>query len=231
MRFPGGGNGNPLQCSCLENPTDREAWWATVHGVAKSRTQLSRPASPSMIENDTLAWKCLAPKVTPYIYIPCPQRGEVGKIQGAFPASQKSCALQEISLWQFCSLMWRLSFSSTFQLLWGWASYRGNLQQQQQEEQDTLCFLVTQAKQACAPLTPAGKFTPEQAVISLVGYLLLETFSPATILLQAGSFYFQYSPLTETPGRKKIISCCWSLPSISLIKSISPATHGNFSAA
>ena len=117
MRFPGGGNGNPLQCSCLENPTDREAWWATVHGVAKSRTQLSRPASPSMIENDTLAWKCLVPKVTPYIYIPCPQRGEVGKIQGAFPASQKSCALQEISLWQFCSLMWRLSFSSTFQLL------------------------------------------------------------------------------------------------------------------
>ena len=33
--------GNPLQYSCLENPTDRGAWWATVHGVAKSRTQLS----------------------------------------------------------------------------------------------------------------------------------------------------------------------------------------------
>ena len=32
---------NPLQYSCLENPMDREAWWATVHGVAKSRTQLS----------------------------------------------------------------------------------------------------------------------------------------------------------------------------------------------
>ena len=40
-RSPGEGNGNPLQCSCLENPTDRGAWWATVHGVAKSRTQLS----------------------------------------------------------------------------------------------------------------------------------------------------------------------------------------------
>ena len=35
------GNGNPLQYSCLENPMDRGAWWATVHGVAKSRTQLS----------------------------------------------------------------------------------------------------------------------------------------------------------------------------------------------
>ena len=36
-----GGNGNPLQYSCLENPMDREAWWATVHRVTKSRTQLS----------------------------------------------------------------------------------------------------------------------------------------------------------------------------------------------
>ena len=37
-RSPGEGNGNPLQYSCLENPTDRGAWWPTVHGVAKSRT-------------------------------------------------------------------------------------------------------------------------------------------------------------------------------------------------
>ena len=40
-RSPGEGNGNPLQYSCLENPMDRKAWWATVHGVAKSRTRLS----------------------------------------------------------------------------------------------------------------------------------------------------------------------------------------------
>ena len=33
-RSPGGGHGNPLQYSCLENPMDRGAWWATVHGVA-----------------------------------------------------------------------------------------------------------------------------------------------------------------------------------------------------
>ena len=37
-RSSGEGNGNPLQYSCLENPMNREAWWATVHGVAKSRT-------------------------------------------------------------------------------------------------------------------------------------------------------------------------------------------------
>ena len=39
-RSSGEGNGNPLQYSCVENPMDREAWWATVHGVAKSRTRL-----------------------------------------------------------------------------------------------------------------------------------------------------------------------------------------------
>ena len=39
-RSPGGGNGNPLQYSCLENSMDRGAWQATVHGVTKSQTQL-----------------------------------------------------------------------------------------------------------------------------------------------------------------------------------------------
>ena len=39
-RFPGGGHGNPLQYSCLENPVDTRAWWATVHGVTKSWTRL-----------------------------------------------------------------------------------------------------------------------------------------------------------------------------------------------
>ena len=37
-RFPGGGDGNPLQYSYLENSMDRRAWWATVHRVAKSQT-------------------------------------------------------------------------------------------------------------------------------------------------------------------------------------------------
>ena len=40
-RSPGVENGNPLQYSCLENPVDREAWWATVDGISKSKTQLS----------------------------------------------------------------------------------------------------------------------------------------------------------------------------------------------
>ena len=37
-RSPGGGNGNPFRCSCLENHMDRGAWWAIDHGVAKRQT-------------------------------------------------------------------------------------------------------------------------------------------------------------------------------------------------
>ena len=43
----GEGNGNPLQCSCLENPRDRGAWWAAVYGVAQSRTRLKWLSSSS----------------------------------------------------------------------------------------------------------------------------------------------------------------------------------------
>ena len=43
----GEGNGNPLQCSCLENPRDGGAWWAAVHGVAQSQTRLNRLSSSS----------------------------------------------------------------------------------------------------------------------------------------------------------------------------------------
>ena len=43
----GGGNGNPLQCSCLENPRDGGAWWAAICGAAQNRTRLKRLSSSS----------------------------------------------------------------------------------------------------------------------------------------------------------------------------------------
>ena len=49
-RSTGGGNGNLLQYSCLENPTDRGAWQAIVHGVTKSQTQLKRLGTHSTIK-------------------------------------------------------------------------------------------------------------------------------------------------------------------------------------
>ena len=49
----GEGNGNPLQCSCLENPRDGGAWWAVIDGVAQSRTRLKQPScsSSSMVQH------------------------------------------------------------------------------------------------------------------------------------------------------------------------------------
>ena len=48
----GEGNGNPLQCPCLENPRDGEAWWAAIYGVAQSRTRLKRLSSSSKTSSD-----------------------------------------------------------------------------------------------------------------------------------------------------------------------------------
>ena len=49
----GEGNGNPLQCSCLENPRDGGAWWAAVYGVTQSRTRLKR-LSRAIKKNENL---------------------------------------------------------------------------------------------------------------------------------------------------------------------------------
>ena len=53
---PGEGNGNSLQYSCLENPMDGRAWWATVHGVSKSWTRLRELTSPHL----NILWHCLS---------------------------------------------------------------------------------------------------------------------------------------------------------------------------
>ena len=52
----GEGNGNPLQCSCLENPRNGGAWWAAVSGLAQSRTQLKRLSSSSSICLKVFEW-------------------------------------------------------------------------------------------------------------------------------------------------------------------------------
>ena len=52
----GEGNGNPLQCSCLENPRHRGAWWAVVYGVTQSRTRLKRLSSSSTFSMDILPY-------------------------------------------------------------------------------------------------------------------------------------------------------------------------------
>ena len=63
----GEGNGNPLQCSCLENPRDGEAWCAAVYGVAQSRTRLKQLSSSSLSLWET--WS--VPSYTPFPLAPC----------------------------------------------------------------------------------------------------------------------------------------------------------------
>ena len=53
----GEGNGNPLQCSCLENPRDEGAWWAAIYGAAQSRTRLKRLSSSSSLVISCV-WLC-----------------------------------------------------------------------------------------------------------------------------------------------------------------------------
>ena len=54
----GEGNGNPLQCSCLENPRDGGAWWAAIYGVAQSRTGMKRLSSNSSSNSITSPIDC-----------------------------------------------------------------------------------------------------------------------------------------------------------------------------
>ena len=66
----GEGNGNPLQCSCLENPRDGEAWWAAVYGVAQSQTRLKRLSSSScIIQLTRLLRKSLWDHYSQYFYM------------------------------------------------------------------------------------------------------------------------------------------------------------------
>ena len=68
----GEGSGNPLQCSCLENPRDRGAWWAAVYEVAQSRTGLKRLSSSS--SRDFAGG--------PVVKIPCSQCSSSGSVPG-----------------------------------------------------------------------------------------------------------------------------------------------------
>ena len=72
----GEGNGNPLQCSCLENPRDRGAWWAAVYGVAQSRTRLKQLSSSSssshqIIPKCNLCGSCSFSVFAGFVFFPC----------------------------------------------------------------------------------------------------------------------------------------------------------------
>ena len=96
----GEGNGNPLQCSFPENPRDRGAWWATIYGVAQSRTRLKRLSSSSS-SSRTVAHQALLsmefPRQEYWSGLPCPPPGDLSNPRME-PASPATPALQADSL-------------------------------------------------------------------------------------------------------------------------------------
>ena len=75
----GEGNANPLQCSCVENPRDREAWWAAISGVAQSRTRLKRLSSSSSIYYFIILFKMPTRKILSKSQCPLNQRGKISQ--------------------------------------------------------------------------------------------------------------------------------------------------------
>ena len=69
----GEGNGNPFQCSCLENPGDGGAWWAAIYGVAQSRTRLKRLSSSSNSSSLDIAFFLMCYITTTKYYEPPPK--------------------------------------------------------------------------------------------------------------------------------------------------------------
>ena len=95
----GGGNGNPLQCSCLENPRDGGAWWAAVYGVAKSRTRLKWLSSSNhpSIKKINQGCSCLRT-----IWLPV----------SSAKYSLRICFANQITLFKTAALLELCSFSS-----------------------------------------------------------------------------------------------------------------------
>ena len=126
-RSPGGGHGNPLQDSCLENPRDGGAWWAAIYGVAHSRTRLKRlssssPARESFISSTSRrhVGKCWSlspvplfkPPGTVACQAPLVHGESPGKntgvgcralLQGIFPTYGSNLCLLLLLRWQACS--------------------------------------------------------------------------------------------------------------------------------
>ena len=78
----GEGNGNPLQCSCLENLRDRGAWWAAIYGVTQSWIQLKQLSSSSNQQNECPIQSAL--NTTPQIQLVPPHTGQKGECDGEF---------------------------------------------------------------------------------------------------------------------------------------------------
>ena len=98
--------GNPLQCSCLEDPRDRVAWWEAVYGVAQSRTRLKWLSSSSKLQHTRLPCPSLYPRVC----------------SNSCPLSQWCCPTISFSVTPFSSCPQSFPESKSFPMSWLFAS-------------------------------------------------------------------------------------------------------------
>ena len=100
----GEGNGNPLQCPCLENPRNGGAWWAVVYGVAQSQTQLKRLSRSS----SSRQWRWSGKKTLNTKPVPCPRTAHFNKSQWS---KNKSFFLGPLKISQLSS-----NYTTVFQI-------------------------------------------------------------------------------------------------------------------
>ena len=120
-------NGNPLQCSCLENPRDGGAWWAAVYGVAQSRTRLKWLSKVNLKTWDqngieklgpTSQTICLAPQLfclTPPLHrqLCGSHTGENHKLGKQKPGTTDSCLVTSLPWWYIRMQKWQVSHCRT----------------------------------------------------------------------------------------------------------------------
>ena len=120
----GEGNGNPLQCSCLENPRDGEAWWAAVYGVAQSQTRvkwLNSSSSSSSWVNEAMFGLCvwstcvLMDEKSQFLPLPTPAAHGESRFVAEKGRAFLSCITEKLSaavhrLWYQGSISWKTIF-------------------------------------------------------------------------------------------------------------------------
>ena len=117
------GNGNPPQCSCLENPRDGGAWWAAIYGVAQSQTWLKQLSSSSKLLFSSTYFRVLQLNYTWTVYHPLNSLGkntEVGSLsllQGIFPTQGSNPGLLHCR-----QILYQLSHQGSPRIL-GWVAY------------------------------------------------------------------------------------------------------------
>ena len=109
----GEGNGNPLQCSCLENPRDGGAWWAAVYGVALSRTRLKWLSSRASMDLSIVreSWNQPLVDVEGWLYVLWINTKEVVE-EKEFPCNDGEVKLSEFGRW--IKYLWRSIHTALF---------------------------------------------------------------------------------------------------------------------